>query len=185
MPSEIETLDYPDVRALSKTLGCNPPSSLAILPRNLESAKQYEDLFLDGEAATVRILWRGVGLEEERLDSPDAPFPQLQEKSFVEWVGPTLFIGFSLWSQNEALVTLALSVISDYVTDFLKGLPGEERAKLDIVIETRDGSNKKVNFRGPVSGLKELPDILRSVAEVGDESERSTPVADHSRDEDN
>lgn len=171
MSPQIETLDYPDVQALCDDLGCNLPSSLAILPRNLDSAKRYEDLYLDGEAATVRILWRNHGLTEERLDSQESPFPQLQEKSFVEWVGPTLFIGFSLWSQNEALVSVALNVISNYVTDFFKGVQGAKLAKLDIVTESRDGSCKKVKYRGPASGLQELPNILRAVAENAGESE--------------
>jgi len=55
-------------------------------------------------------------------------------------------------------VTIALNVISSYLTEWFKGIPKNNRkVKLSIVLETKKKEYKKIEYEGPPDGLKQLP----------------------------
>lgn len=163
MSNWITVSEYPDVRSLADTLGCHLPSTIALLPRNFDSAERYDELRYEGESSNIRKAWKNAGVESERIEPTEQTLPEVHEKSFVEWVGPVLFIAFSFASQHEVLTTIALNVISDYVTGFFKGSPDPGTAKLTIVAEQADKSYKRIDYHGPVDGLKDLPKIINSI----------------------
>jgi hypothetical protein len=69
-------------------------------------------------------------------------------------------------TENQAAVSVALNVLSGYILDFLKGMPGTKTVKLDIVVEkSGNRSCKKISYEGDVIGLNTLPDIIRQVSD--------------------
>jgi hypothetical protein len=59
------------------------------------------------------------------------------------------------------------SVISNYLTDWFRGGPNENRsASLTIVKETKDGYYKRVDYNGPPEGLSMLKDFMRNTTQL-------------------
>jgi hypothetical protein len=133
---------------------------MTILPFNFKAAQTAAEFLRASEAATVRTLFRLNSIPVEELIA-SGDFPNYVEHNDFEWVVPTLFIPAALLSQNPELVSLALGVLANYITDFLKGRPGPKTAKINIVIE-RDGdwSCKMINYSGDVSGIHEITDVI-------------------------
>ena len=70
-------------------------------------------------------------------------------------------------SQNPNAISVAIGVISNYLTDWFKGTVGDKRVRLDIVVEIEGSKYKRVHYDGNVEGLRELPKILREVRPDG------------------
>jgi hypothetical protein len=156
--------EYIDVRGKIAQLGCRNPEGMALLPINLESAASMAELLQASEAATIRKLLVAEGIPlDDILDRRRRP-PYVKNKSF-EWVAPGLFVSASLYSQNPALVSVALGVVANYATDFFKGMSGEHEVSLNIIVERKNRTYRKVSYLGPVEGLKELAEIIREAAE--------------------
>lgn len=84
----------------------------------------------------------------------------LDVKSF-EWIGPTLLVTGAFASQNQAAISVALNVISNYLTDWFKGTPEKNTAKLQIIVEkTKSKQFVKIDYEGPPEGIKNLPPII-------------------------
>jgi hypothetical protein len=121
MPTTIT--NFVSVRQRAADLGCSAPQTMTILPSNFAAAPTAADFLRASEAATVRTLFRINSIPvEELLAAGD--FPNYVEHNDFEWVVPTLFIPAALLSQNPELVSLALGVLANYITDFLRGRPG-------------------------------------------------------------
>jgi hypothetical protein len=159
----IKISDYIDIKKRAQELGCNIPTSITLIPRYFKEAKVKQELMHEDTAATVRILWRQNGITETPLEQLGEKFPCLGEKSF-EWIAPTFFISASLLSNNQFLIQIALNVISDYLSDFFKGIPIHNRkVKLSIIVENRRGNYKNIDYEGTADGLKNLPKIIREI----------------------
>lgn len=157
--------DYINIHKRIVDLGCIQPTGLALLPANFESASSIADFRQVSEAATVRTLLRGSNVPLDEIVSEAQKPPYIQNNSF-EWVAPTLFVSASVLSQNPNYVSVALSVIANYVTEFFKGMSGEDEVKMEIVVErTKSKTYKKVTYKGPPEGLKELQSVIRAVSD--------------------
>lgn len=164
---KIDISEYVNVSERATELGCNTPTGLTILPLNFDTAKQKDDLLYRDTAGTVRKLWRLQGLEETSIEKSGDSFPLLGEREF-EWVAPTLFYSWALISQNLALAEMAISIISDYLSRILRGLPPKKKSvRLDVVFEKADGECRKLHYEGDIDGLKDIPDAINSI--VSDE----------------
>ena len=158
----IKVDDIPQLNEKIKSLGFDLPTGLAFLPRNIISAKAKADLVNAETTSTVRVLFKKAGLVETPL-AKEEKIPELALASF-DWVGPTIFLASTLITQNPQIVDVLISVLSDYLTNFFKGIAKEQRrAELDIVTQTKSGSYKDIHYDGDVEGLKELPKIIRSL----------------------
>lgn len=155
--------DYPDVVQRATELGCQVPTQIAILPRNYATAQSVDELLFESETPTVRVLWRKAGVVETPILASSQKTAQISEKSFEAWIAPTMFVSLSLLSQNPGLISVALGVVSNYLTDIFKGFTDRQNVKLDIVVETKNKGFKNIHYDGPVGGLKELPLIVREV----------------------
>jgi hypothetical protein len=130
-----------------------------MLPRNFATAGADDDLLAEASDAAVRTLWRQANVEEERLDSPEAPFPRVSEHH-ADWIGPTVFLSSALLSESPALVSVALGVITNYVTDLFKGVPGKHTARLHVIVERSTGDCVQVTYNGPATGIGEVLDAV-------------------------
>lgn len=157
--------DYPNVAERLTNLGCDYPEGLALLPTNFESATSIGEFKQVSEAATVRTLLRNASIPYGELFDKSTKPPYVQNNSF-EWIAPTIFVSAGLISGSANYVSIALSVISNYATDFFKGISGDKSIKLEIVVEkTKSKACKKITYQGGVDGLKDLPEIIREIAD--------------------
>jgi hypothetical protein len=155
--------DYLNVAEKMADLGCQYPNQLALLPVNFKSASSITECLQASEAATIRKLLVAEGLPlDEIFDQSKRP-PYVKNKSY-EWAAPIVFISASLYSQNPVLVSVALNILANYATDFFKGMSGIHEVTLNIVVEKKKSeSYKEISYKGPVDGLKDLPEVIREV----------------------
>jgi hypothetical protein len=138
---------------------------VALLPINVETAKSVTEFLQASEAATIKKLLRAEGLPLDDIVDRSRRPPYVKNKSH-EWVAPILFVTASWYSQNPALVSIALDVLGNYATAFFNGLRGSRDVSLNIVFQKKNGACKKIAYNGPVDGLKDLAKVIRG---VGDE----------------
>jgi len=162
----IQQYDYVDVEKKAQILGCNIPTDLALLPRNFEDAEFKDDLVHEDSVPTVRILFRQNGITETSIERDGEKYPQISEKAFEGWIGPTIFVSFALLNQNPHILSVALGVISNYLTDIFRGIPQHQnKASLNIVVQTtKKKTYKRIHYEGPISGMEQIPNIIREVS---------------------
>src|SRR5947209_370171 len=131
----IEITDYLDVEQRSSDLGLKAPEGACILPRRFASAKDAGELCHESSALDLKTLFREADLPITVYQPDGEKIPYLQEND-ITWVGPVLFFSYAAVSQNPHIISVALSVIANYVTDLFKGLPQPARVRLSVVIET-------------------------------------------------
>lgn len=99
-----------------------------------------------------------------RASNPRASSGPAGQQDAGEWVGPVIFVGGSLLSQNPTLVSVALGVVANYATEILRGRPlGRQTASLTVAVETQDGETRRVDYSGPPDGIAELSDVIRAL----------------------
>ena len=143
-------------------LGCTLPNSgLTLLPTNFDSADSIADLRHAAETSTVRKLMLQNGLPlGDIVESSQRP-PYVKNKS-SDLILPTLFFSASFLSQNSALVTVALNVVSSYVYESLHHLAPGRVVKFSVVVEDRKKRKyRHISYEGTEEGLKSLPDSIR------------------------
>ncbi len=155
--------EYCDVRHTARQLGLNEPQGLALLPRNFSDAKSIDELIHESAIQTVRKLFRENNIQETRLEHEGQKFPCIQENEFSLLI-PTIFVSGLILSQNPNLLSVALSIIANYATDFFRGLPGNNKVRLDVVVEDKASKrSKRIHYEGKADGLKEIADIAGKV----------------------
>jgi len=158
----IQITEYIDVRERAVELGCNPPTGLALLPRNYDIAGSKDDLVYEGSTLEIRTLWRQARISETQIEKEGDRFPHIHER-YAEWIGPVIFISASVLSQDPHAVSVALGVLSNYLTDFFKGVPiSSRKVKLSLVVEDV-GGYKRIDYEGNVEGLARLPEVIREI----------------------
>ncbi|PQJ08965.1 hypothetical protein CJD36_021385 [Flavipsychrobacter stenotrophus] len=156
-----EAINYINLDNRFKDLNCIEPSTFCFLPENIEDAKSMDEFIYTDNALVLRKLFKANNLPEERLHDN---ISKTRQRRSADWYGPTLFIGYSLWTQNPNMVSIGLSVIANYVTDFFKGSFGEKKIKLEIVIETTPKKiYKKLTYEGDAQGLKNIEDLIKKM----------------------
>jgi len=117
------------------------------------------------EAATVKTLFRSAELPYQDIYGSKPRPPYIQNNSF-EWVAPTVFITAALMSQHPHAVSVALSVIANYATDFFKGSTNNNTVKLDIVVERKKTTlSKKITYEGPSDGIENLASVIEAASD--------------------
>lgn len=156
--------EYIDVRQKIQDLSLNEIKGIAFLPMNFETAATTEDFIYQDSLKVVNKLLKQKEVNVERLENTT------ETKYYVEnditWIGPTLFIAYSYWTENSTFIELSLSMIGNYLTDFFKGKTDSPKVKLDYVLEKDPKKGKKnvrFTYEGDVSGLDKLPAILKKL----------------------
>jgi hypothetical protein len=157
--------DYISVDQRVKELGCCLPTKLAVIPIRFESAAFYSDLFDASHTSTVLKFFKKYDVPVASFFQSTEPLPYVVNKHF-QWLGPTLFIPLALLSENPQIVSLAIGVLGNCITDFFKGIPIRQRnVKLDMVVETtKAGTYKKLTYEGDVEGLRQLPQVIQELS---------------------
>lgn len=159
----IQISEYVDVQDTARRLGCQIPLSIAVLPRNFSTANDLSELVHAGEACTVRQLLKKTGIVESRLEKDGDSFPCMVEKHF-EWAGPLLFFAAAELSGNPEIISVALGIISDYLSEVFKGASKSGVIKLDVVVEmTAKKQTTKISYSGGIESFHELQEIVKEV----------------------
>jgi hypothetical protein len=139
-------------------------AALILLPQTI--AEDGIPLFA-GSMTSVRKLLHEQGITTAVLPNGSARYRE--DRSF-EWVGPTMFVSLAMYSQNRAVVDVALNVIGSYVYDLFHGGEKDVSVKLDILCFRGLGiSVRRLKYRGPVEGLKKLSDSVHETMDKADE----------------
>jgi hypothetical protein len=100
------------------------------------------------EAAPVEVLDRDAEL-------------LLRDNRSADWFAPTMFVSQLLFTENPLAVSLALDIVSSYVTDYFKGTKTDPKVRLSIIHSSIGVRRvRKLRYEGPVSGLGEIKEIL-------------------------
>ena len=97
--------DAPLVAERAAALGCAVPEGLALLPLNFATAQTPAEFLYDSAAATVRTLFRTNQIPLQDILPPGTERRHLSYKN-ADWVGPSLFIGYAMISDNGATESL-------------------------------------------------------------------------------
>ncbi len=159
----IEITEYPSVSKRAERLGLAPPEGLSILPINYTDAESKEAFLYANTTATVRKLWEENGVLEDPLEKDHISYRDRQQRD-ISWLAPTIFVSWLLINESPQTVALALNVIGNYISTLFMGFSRKPKISLDIVVETSPtGRTKKIDYRGDVEGLKELPKVIREL----------------------
>jgi hypothetical protein len=163
----IEITDYLDVKKRFSDLGLQAPEGACILPRRFIHAKNGGELCHESSALDLKTLFRQADLPITVYQPDGTKIPYLQEND-IRWVGPVLFFSAAAISENPHIVSVALSVIANYLTDIFKGLPQPASAKLSVVIETTTTktttkTTKKIEFDGPPDKISEINGLIKDI----------------------
>jgi hypothetical protein len=164
----IQTSGYINVRQRSLDLSLDPPTGLALLPRNFETAKTKADLVYESSAADIRALWLAENIIETRIDGAGKQIPYIKEAKY-EWILPPILIGAAVWSKDPYVAGFALAVVANYVTDYvLKGRPSWSRSNdvsCEVIVERLKGNEYlKIHYKGPSEELNKLIEKVARVA---------------------
>jgi len=155
--------DYIDARQRIASLGCVSPSGIALLPDNLETAPDRTKLLMRAESATIKTLFRTSKVPLDEIMPVGERVSYVQNNSF-EWVLPTIFISATLMAQSPDVVSVGMNVLSNYITDFLKGVSGKKVIKIDIIFEEKNGKTfKKIKYEGDDQGISAIVEIVKQI----------------------
>ena len=142
-------------------------SSIVVLPISIEhTLKDQEYVVYAASATSVLKLLKSNSIPV-RLAISETGKIAYQENRSSDWFGPTLLFSSTLLTQNPELLDLTLNVISSYVYDIFKGKAADPSVRCTFAY-LGTAKRKKVHYEGPVSGLSEIPKIIK---ELGDEED--------------
>ena len=131
--------------------------SLLLVPNNwLTEEKEY--VYPTSLVSVVKLL-KQQNIPIDTLYPIDAT-TSLQDNRAIDWIFPTMVVSSLLLTQQPDLVSVALNIISNYVTDIFKGVNIDPKVKLNILQVAKNGKTQRVEYAGPVSGLSEVVKAL-------------------------
>lgn len=142
-------------------LGIDASCDFLIIPENIESANSKEDFIFTETAIDIKKLLKINDVRIELLQSKEL---KLKQRKAIDYFAPVLYIGFSMLSENYPIVSKALELLSNHISDYFKGKFGSKNVKLEVIVETKPKSEyKKINYEGEIEGLKEVAEMIKAL----------------------
>jgi hypothetical protein len=139
----------------------NAGNNLIFLPENLNNVQDSAEFIYSEVTTDIRKIFRKENLVIDYLTNDK---PILRARKSADWFGPTIFIGFSILSQNSNLINISLNLLSSYLYDFFKGSTANKKVKFDLVIENKKNKEfKTISYEGPIDGIKELEGVIKEL----------------------
>ncbi|WP_201617635.1 hypothetical protein [Psychrobacter urativorans] len=137
--------------------------SIVILPYNYEANKNYT------YNSTSISFYKYA---KSKLDIKYFTEPELLvEQRSGDWFAPVLFVSSVAMTQNPELITIALSVIANYVTDFFKGKDSPNIRLKVVHKETKTSKLTEIYYEGGLDGLSQLEASINKIANKGTSDE--------------
>ena len=133
-------------------------TKLFFVPLNVEGSD--EPIFASTLPTMTKLAkQQGLAFGVYPTESP----PQFLEQRSIDWFAPAIFISSLFYTQNPHAVSVALSMLANYLTAIFPGR-NDVGARLDVYY--RDDNRKvttKIRYSGPVSGLSEIDATIHAV----------------------
>jgi len=148
----MQTVDYIDVPARARELGCRVPTGIALLPGNFATAVGADELRYHEVAADVRSAWRRIGLKDT------GPHRKLRQNVGVNPdasgrpVPLAVFFGVGLAGAPKAILHALSAVAMILVVDPCSANARE--ARFDAIVERpNSGGYTCLEFHGQAREL--------------------------------
>ena len=168
----MQTVDYVDVPARARELGCRVPTGIALLPGNFATAASAAEFRYHEVASEVCSAWRRIGLRDtgphRKLGrnvavNPDAP---------GQPVPLTVFFGLGLVGDSKA-VLLALSTVATVLVVDPCSANAREIRFVAIVERPGSGGYTCFEYHGQARELIALAKPVREIWASNPTSERA------------
>ncbi|MCL2097898.1 MAG: hypothetical protein FWH23_03970 [Bacteroidales bacterium] len=137
------------------------PTELAFFPENIESAKQKEEFVFTDSMLDLSKIFKIDNIDVSVLGVDTELY---RSRKSADIYLPAIFFSLSLITENPSIISVSLSVLSNYIYDLCKGSLRKKTAKVDLYIETREkGKIKKISYNGNVEGIKDLDRIIKAM----------------------
>ena len=139
--------------------------NITILPVNYyepEDKYQY--------SSTAISFWKYANnkMDIDILSEPEL----LVEQRSGEWFGPEILLTSALVVQNPEVVSILCGVISNYLTDFFKGI-SKPKVKLRVFYkETKSSKTTEITYEGDLNGISKLEASILRIANQGKSFEK-------------
>lgn len=155
-------IEYEDLENVEDILQLNGAhlSSICVLPDNYSTTKNSDEYLYSSSLETVRKLAKQNDLPLTIIGKNEDY--ELVENRAVEWFVPVLFISSLYYSQNPEAVTIALNMLANYLTKLFK-TKSDTDVNLKVILQDEETKKtKKVKYKGPAEGLKDLDKVIES-----------------------
>jgi hypothetical protein len=150
-----------DLNVALDRLHIDLPSNLCFFPENIDSAQNEDEfIFTDSVSELIKVFKQ----HQIEFSTLGGKINLLRSRKNADFFAPVIFLSLSLISENPNLISLSLSVLSNYISDFFKGSIGQKKVNLEFYLETtKDKTIKKLSYNGNVEGIVELEKVIKSL----------------------
>lgn len=157
----MEILPYINVYQKAEELGFNSNLNIAVLPRSFDTLTPESNICYEDAIRTVCKLFKQKNLPVSDLSVNKHTYVHLND---AEWLGPIIFFSAATLSNNPDIISIALGILSNYLTDIFKNCIPSRTVSLDIVVEQKMNTEmKRISYKGPISGLGTISEIAARV----------------------
>jgi hypothetical protein len=79
-------------------------------------------------------------------------------------VGPIIFVGSAVLSDNGILLNLALGIVSNYLTEYFRGFGKTPTVKLELIVEKAPNRDyRRLTFEGPPEAIPTLSEAIEAL----------------------
>lgn len=145
-----------------------PDNTVLCLPIRMRDGQ----IIYSANTPTIEKLLRAASLDASR--PPLKGQVLYRDEQSIVWLGPILFFSAAALANNPNLISTALGVISNYITDFFRGVSAPKtEISLDIIQEIEPQRRyRRVMYKGSADGLKSLPAALRETFKDAEPQEK-------------
>lgn len=151
---------YQEVENKLKQLNFGSNNTLFFIPENITENVDSSSYIYSETTTDIKKSFKSENVLVEYLTKDK---PLLRTRKSADWFGPTLFITYSLLSENSTLIGISLNLISSYLYDHFKGTVEAKKIKFEIIIENKKDGYKKINYDGSIEGIKELENVIKEL----------------------
>lgn len=158
MDYKIEELNITDkLEELELTL----PTGLSFFPENLQTVTIKSDFIFTENLVDLNKVFKTEKVEISILGGDTELY---RSRKNADIYLPAMFVSISLISENSTIVAISLNVLSNYISDLLKGSFGKKTVNIEFYIETKEkGKLKKISYKGGAEGLKSIGNIIKNM----------------------
>lgn len=136
-------------------------NEIAFLPENFYETSDKQELIYPDSTSDLIKVFRENKIPSNLISESKGKY---RIRKDATWIGPTILVSATLLYENHTLLTLALNVLSNYLTDLFKGSFGRRKAKFEIIIETKKNMKyKKISYEGNPEGIKDLIKVIKDI----------------------
>jgi hypothetical protein len=158
----MKIVDYVDVAARARELGCRVPTGIALLPGNFATAANADEFRYHEVAAEVRSAWRRIGLKDTEPQRELRKNAGVNPDASGEPVPLTVFFGLGLVGNSKAALYALSAVATVLIAD--PSSANAREIRFDGIVERpSNGGYVCLEFRGQP---RELIALAKPVHEI-------------------